>query len=71
MTATADNCNSVRKLINIRLLLEAEIKVLSRKMDPALLEGLREVSKEMNKLISCRSGKTQDKASEAQGESGK
>lgn len=71
VTATADNCNSVRKLINIRLLLEAEIKVLSRKMDPALLEGLREVSKEMNKLISCRSGMTQDKASETQGESGK
>jgi len=49
-----DNCNSTKKLINIRLLLEAEIKVLSSKMNPALLEGLREVSKDINKLITCQ-----------------
>ena len=60
--ATKDNCNSTKRLINIRLLLEAEINVLSSKVDPAYLEGLREVSKDMNKLITCQAGEHQGDA---------
>ena len=62
VAATKDNCNSTKRLINIRLLLEAEINVLSSKVDPAYLEGLREVSKDMNKLIACQAGEHQGDA---------
>jgi hypothetical protein len=59
-----DTCNSVKKITNIRLLLEAEIKVLSTKLNPALLEGLKEVSKELNKLITCQGRIKQDNAAQ-------